>query len=236
LLDRLFERDGRTLGDLTQAERMTRFGVAKHLQVLADAGVVTTRKSGREKLHYLNPVPIQEIHDRWISKYAAPFVSAMTGLKRELEGATMEAPKYVYEIYIRTTADRLWQAIIEPEFTHQYFHETRVLSDWTRESPIAYERDDGVNVIEGKVLEFEPPRRLAYTFSFVHDEKRSDPPTRVTWEITPMGEVCRLTLTHDEFAGETPTYLTISDGGWAPILDSLKTLLETGTAMPMPAA
>jgi uncharacterized protein YndB with AHSA1/START domain len=216
---------------------MTRFGVAKHLRVLEDAGLVVTRRAGREKLHYLNPVPIRLMHDRWISKYAEPFVSALSDIKRELEGAHMEAPKYVYEIYIQTTPEKLWQAIIDPEFTHRYFHETRVLSDWKPGSSIVYRQDDGKNAIEGKIIEFAPPRRLVHTFHFErHDEGQHDAPTRVTWEITPMGDVCRLTLTHDDFAGETPTYRTISDGGWAPIIDSLKTLLETGKAMPMPAA
>jgi DNA-binding transcriptional ArsR family regulator len=86
LLDRLFERDGRTLGDLESQVEMSRFGVMKHLRVLEDAGLVVTRKSGREKLHYLNPVPIRLVHDRWIDKYTERRVSALTDLKRELEG------------------------------------------------------------------------------------------------------------------------------------------------------
>ncbi len=85
LLDELFERDGQTLTALEQRLPMTRFGVAKHLKVLEEAGLVTTRKRGREKLHFLNPVPIREVHDRWVSKYAEPWASALTGLKRELE-------------------------------------------------------------------------------------------------------------------------------------------------------
>ena len=86
LLDRLFERDGRTLGELESDLEMTRFGVMKHLRVLEEAGVVTTRKRGREKLHFLNPVPIRLIHDRWIDKYAERQVSALSELKTRLEG------------------------------------------------------------------------------------------------------------------------------------------------------
>jgi DNA-binding transcriptional ArsR family regulator len=86
LLDRLFERDGRTLTQLESEVDMTRFGVMKHLRVLEDAGLVVTRKSGREKLHFLNPVPIRLVHDRWIDKYTERQVSALTDLKRELEG------------------------------------------------------------------------------------------------------------------------------------------------------
>jgi DNA-binding transcriptional ArsR family regulator len=85
LLDELFERDGQTLSALEQRLPMSRFGVAKHLKVLEGAGLVTTRRRGREKLHFLNPVPIREVHDRWVSKYAEPWASALTGLKRDLE-------------------------------------------------------------------------------------------------------------------------------------------------------
>jgi DNA-binding transcriptional ArsR family regulator len=85
LLDELFEQDGQTLSALEQRLPMTRFGVAKHLKVLEEAGLVTTRRRGREKLHFLNSVPIREVHDRWVSKYAEPWASALTGLKRDLE-------------------------------------------------------------------------------------------------------------------------------------------------------
>jgi DNA-binding transcriptional ArsR family regulator len=85
LLDELFEEDGQTLSALEQRLPMSRFGVAKHLKVLEGAGLVTTRKRGREKLHYLNPVPIREVHDRWVSKYAEPWAAALTGLKKDLE-------------------------------------------------------------------------------------------------------------------------------------------------------
>jgi DNA-binding transcriptional ArsR family regulator len=85
LLDELFEQDGQTLSALEQRLPMTRFGVAKHLKVLEGAGLVTTQRRGREKLHFLNPVPIREVHDRWVSKYAEPWASALTGLKRDLE-------------------------------------------------------------------------------------------------------------------------------------------------------
>ena len=85
LLDRLYERDGRTLTDLESQIEMTRFGVMKHLRILEDAGLVVTRRSGREKLHFLNPVPIRLIHDRWIDKYRERRVSALANLKHELE-------------------------------------------------------------------------------------------------------------------------------------------------------
>jgi DNA-binding transcriptional ArsR family regulator len=85
LLDQLFERDGRTLTDLESELSMTRFGVMKHLRVLEEAGLVVAHRSGREKLHFLNPVPIRLVHDRWIDKYSERHVSALAELKTELE-------------------------------------------------------------------------------------------------------------------------------------------------------
>src|ERR687894_739394 len=111
LLDELFRHDGQTLTALEARLPMTRFGVMKHLRVLEEAALVTTRKRGREKLHFLNPVPIRLVHDRWVSKYAEPWAASLTGLKRRLE-ATMEK---VFEIYIKTTPERLWEAISDPE-------------------------------------------------------------------------------------------------------------------------
>src|SRR5213080_943463 len=119
LLDRLFERDGRTLTELEQDLEMTRFGVMKHLRVLEEAGLVATRKSGREKLHYLNPMPIRLVHDRWVSKYRAPFAAALSDLKSRLEDPMAETQ--VYQLFIRTTPEKLWQALTDAAVTKKYF-------------------------------------------------------------------------------------------------------------------
>src|SRR4051812_30254163 len=111
LLDELFERDGQTLTALERRLPLTRFGVMKHLRVLEEAGLVVTRRRGREKLHFLNTVPIRLVHDRWVSKYAEPWAAALSGLKQALEEAAMEK---VFEIYIKTTPERLWEAITDP--------------------------------------------------------------------------------------------------------------------------
>src|SRR5256714_2360411 len=108
LLDELFKQDGQTLSALEERLPMTRFGVMKHLKVLEEAGLVVTKRRGREKLHFLNAVPIRLVHDRWVSKYAEPWTAALTALKRSLEDRTMEK---VFEIYIKTTPERLWEAI-----------------------------------------------------------------------------------------------------------------------------
>src|SRR5918911_4914119 len=116
LLDALFEHDGQTLSALEQRLPMTRFGVMKHLRVLEEARLVTTRRRGREKLHFLNPVPIRLIHDRWVSKYAEPWAAALSELKDRLE-RPMER---IFEIYIRTTPERLWEAITDPDLRAKY--------------------------------------------------------------------------------------------------------------------
>ena len=132
LLDRLFERDGQTLGELCEyLPDMTRFGVMKHLGVLEEAGLVTTVKVGREKRHFLNPVPIRLVHDRWISKYAEPVVGAMSALKTRLE-TPMDTFDHIYSVYIKAPPDRVWQAITDGDDTVRYYYGTRVASDWTR--------------------------------------------------------------------------------------------------------
>jgi DNA-binding transcriptional ArsR family regulator len=134
LLDELFKEDGQTLSALEQRLPMTRFGVMKHLKVLEEAGLVVTRRRGREKLHFLNAVPIRLIHDRWVSKYSEPWAATLTGLKSKLEDRTMEK---VFEIYIKTSPDRLWEAIVDPDMRRKYNFGVGVASDWTNGSHYA---------------------------------------------------------------------------------------------------
>ena len=232
LLDRLFERDGQALGELEAAlPGMTRFGVMKHLRVLEAASLVTTRRAGRRKLHYLNPVPIRLIHDRWISKYAEPWVGGMTALKKQLEAATVNAPMHVYEIYIRATPERIWQALTDSELVKRYYFGSVIESDFKPGSPIVYRQPDGGRIdIEGEIVEADPPRRMVHTFAGRWDDDVNDPPTRVAWEITPMGESCLLSVTHDGFTEENATFAQ-TKGGWPIILSGLKTLLETGSKL-----
>ncbi len=230
LLDRLRDQDGQTLGELEAAlPQMTRFGVMKHLRVLEDAHLVTTRREGRRKLHYLNPVPIRLISDRWISRYAAPFVDGMADLKYSLEAESpMTAPAQVYEIYIRTTPERLWQALTDGELTKQYYYGTSVRSDMRVGSPFRYYDAEDKVLLDGKVLEADPPRRLVTTFSALWSpDVAADPPSRITYEIEPMGAACRLRMVHDELVAGSATLHEVA-GGWSHILSGLKTLLETG--------
>jgi len=229
LLDQLYERDGQTLAELQAClPQMTRFGVMKHLDVLEEAGLVTTRKAGRAKFHYLNPVPIQQIADRWISKFAEPWVSALTGLKYNLESEAMEKPKHVYEVYIRATPERVWEAITNGELTKRWFHGTVLTGELSPGAAISYVGDDGSSAVDGEVIEVTRPSRFVHTWKANWGpEFEGDRPSRVTWDITPMGATTLLRMTHDDFDGESPTYQSISRG-WAPILSSLKSFLETG--------
>ena len=231
LLDELFRSDGQPLNALAQRFTMTRIGVAKHLQILQDAGLVVTKRQGREKLHFLNPVPIRMVHDRWVDKFTEPWAAGLVDLKREME-QTMEK---VYEIYIRTTPERLWDAITDPETRAKYNFGAGVTSDWVPGSRLAMGNEAaGIELGEGEVVESDPPRKLVHTMRALwSDDVKSEGTSRVTWEIEPRGEVCKLTLTHDDFDGETSTYKSVGTG-WNPILSGLKTLLETGKPLVIP--
>jgi uncharacterized protein YndB with AHSA1/START domain len=230
LLDQLFKEDGQTLSALERRLPMTRFGVMKHLRVLEDAGVVVTRRRGREKLHFLNPVPIRLVHDRWVSKYAAPWAAALSDIKHELEDKTMEK---VFEIYIKTTPQRLWEAITDGEMRRSYNFGVGVESDWTPGS--SYESSAGpIQIAEGENLEVDPPRRLVQSFNALWgDGVKAEGTSRVTWEIEPIGDSCRLTVIHAELREGASDELY---GGWPMILSGLKTLLETGETLTTPGS
>ncbi|MBC8163849.1 MAG: SRPBCC domain-containing protein [Roseiflexaceae bacterium] len=230
LLDLLFQHDGRSLVELQAHLPMTRFGTMKHLQVLEDAKLITTRKVGREKLHYLNAVPIQMVYDRWVSKYAQPWARTLVDLKYSLEDEMAERPTRVFEIFIRTTPAQLWQALIDGALTQQYYMGTRVESTWTPGAKYRYLTPDGGVLLQGQVLEINPPHRLVTTFQPTWNIEAYAQPSKVIWEITQVGSACRVTVTHeglDPTSALTPQLST----GWAQILSGLKTLLETGAPL-----
>jgi uncharacterized protein YndB with AHSA1/START domain len=231
LLDELFKEDGQTLGALEQRLPMTRFGVMKHLKVLEQAGLVTTKRRGREKLHFLNPVPIRLVHDRWVSKYAEPWVATLSGLKQRLEDRTMEK---VYEIYIKTTPERLWEAITDSEMHSKYTFGMGIASDWTPGSRYEGASSTAGPLLEGENLEVDPPRRLVQSFTALWSQQVKDEGvSRVTWEIEAVGDSCRLTVTHDQLREDANEELF---GGWPMILSGLKTLLETGELLTTPGS
>ena len=232
LLDELFREDGQTLSSLEQRLPMTRFGVMKHLKVLEQAGLITTTRRGREKLHHLNTVPIRLVHDRWVSKYAEPWAAMLSGLKTTIEEQTMEK---VFEIYIKTTPERLWQAITDSELRARYNFGMGVSSEWTPGSAYSASHDAaGVALCEGENLEVDPPRRLVQSFNALWGEGvRAEPTSRVTWEIEQVEDSCRLRVIHDQLREGANEELF---GGWPMILSGLKTLLETGEDLTTPGS
>jgi uncharacterized protein YndB with AHSA1/START domain/biotin operon repressor len=231
LLDELFARDGQSLSQLEARLPMTRFGVMKHLKVLEEAGLVVTRRRGREKLHFLNPVPIRLVHDRWVGKFAEPWAAALSDIKTRLE-RTMEK---VFEIYIRTTPERLWEAITDPEIRAKYnfgVHPDAALAAGSSFQMVHPKAPGPLG--EGENLEFDPPRKLVQTMTALwSDEVRAEGTSRVTWDIEPVGDSCRLTVTHDQLReGANPEVF----GGWPMILSGLKTWLETGDLLTTPGS
>jgi uncharacterized protein YndB with AHSA1/START domain len=232
LLDELFKEDGQTLTALEERLPMTRFGVMKHLKVLEEANLVVTKRRGREKLHFLNPVPIRLVHDRWVSKYAEPWAATLTGLKRTLEDRTMEK---VFEIYIKTTPERLWEAITDPAQRAKYNFGVGVESDWTNGSAYrSVHAGAGMPIAEGENLEVDRPRRLVQSFTALwSDDVKAEGTSRVTWEIEQIEDSCRLTVTHDQLRDGANDELY---GGWPMILSGLKTYIETGEELTTPGS
>jgi len=231
LLDELYAEDGQSLSALERRLPMTRIGVMKHLRVLEEAGLLTTKRRGREKLHFLNPVPIRLVHDRWVSKYAEPWAATLTGLKKRLE----EPMEKVFEIYIKTTPEKLWEAITDPELRSQYSFGVGVNSDWTSGSRYeAHHPGAGITIAEGDNLEVDPPNRLVQSFNALwSDDVKAEGTSRVTWEIEQIADSCRLTVTHDQLREGANDELY---GGWPMILSGLKTLLETGELLTTPGS
>ncbi|MCK2238577.1 MULTISPECIES: metalloregulator ArsR/SmtB family transcription factor [unclassified Crossiella] len=246
LLDSLNSRNGQTLRELCAGLEMARQSVSKHLAVLAAAELVTTQWRGREKLHYLNAAPINAIADRWITHYHRPRAQALADLKTALEQGPMDP--FVYTTYIRTTPEQLWAALTTPSFTQQYWGAT-LESDWRPGSTITWTQGDWSHSDpEQVVLEADPHRRLAYTWHTFTPEfapsvgldpelgakLAAEPRSKASFDIEALGELVKLTVTHDGFAPDSVLRGMISEG-WVHIIANLKTLLETGSVLPEPA-
>jgi len=230
LLDELYREDGQTLSALEARFEITRFGVMKHLRVLEAAGLVVTRRRGREKHHFLNPVPIRAVHDRWVSKYAEPWAAGLVEIKRRME----HPMEKVYEIYIKTTPEALWQAITDTAIRSTYTFGATVRSEWTPGAAFEMSTPDGRPLGEGEILESDPPRRLVQTMRALwSDDVAREGTSRVTWEIEQVADSCRLTVIHDELRDGANTELY---GGWPMILSGLKTWLETGERLTTPGS
>jgi uncharacterized protein YndB with AHSA1/START domain/DNA-binding transcriptional ArsR family regulator len=238
LLDRLREQDGQTLGQLCERIGMARQSATQHVDVLVDAGLVTVVRRGRERLHYLNPAPIHEIEQRWVSSFDRPRLRALTAIKDQAEEyAVSEAatgtrvPTYVYVTYIHARPEQVWRALTDADLTARYWGHANV-SDWQPGSLWEHRRVDGSGGVDmvGRVLETEPPRRLVITFG--GSVEAPDDASTVTFLIEPHEDIVRLTVTHENLADATA--LGQISHGWPAVLANLKSLLETGEVMPTP--
>lgn len=229
LLDRLFDNNGQTLGELCDGLAMSRQATTQHLGLLEAAHLVSTVRRGREKLHYLNPVPLHEIQERWIRKFEHPRLRALSALKRKAEHAMSTKPEFVYTTYIEATPEKVWEALTDPDTTAAYWGHSNV-SDWRPGSPWEHRRTDGSGVADvvGTIVEAVPPRRLVFTWAGPGEE-RPDGPSTVTFELKPVGGTVQLTVTHENLRDDKER--REAAGGWAAVLSNLKTYVESGKTL-----
>lgn len=239
LLDSLNDRNGQSLRELCSGLSMARQSVSKHLAVLEAANLVTTRRQGREKLHYLNAEPINAIADRWIDRYDSTRAEALTDLKTVLEGPAVPG-EFVYTTYIRTTPERLWQAITNPTFSGSYMGHA-IESEWQKGSTYIWV-EDGLRIEDPEqvVIESDPYQRLAFTFRAFTPELGQIPPdlseedianaaaeprSRVSFDIEQVGDQVKLTVIQDGF-DPAGTVRELISHGWPVKLSGLKSGLE----------
>lgn len=229
LLDRLHDDNGLTLGQLCERLGMRRQSVSQHLDLLEAANLISTVRQGRTKLHYLNPVPLHDVQERWVDKFEGRRLAALSDLRRRAE-ATMDKPSYVYVTYIEATPERVWDALTDAEATAAYWGHSN-LSDWREGSAWRHRRTDGSGVddVVGTVVEASRPRRLVTTWAdpAAADESGA---SRVTFDIEPHGRIVRLTVTHEDLASRSE--LDEVGSGWPAVLSNLKSYLETGHVLP----
>lgn len=234
LLDSLRQRDGQTLTELESVLGMTRFGVMKHLKVLEAASLVVTRRSGRFKYHYLNAAPLQLVVDRWIEPLTQqPLARVMLDLKAELEGTapmatlTETRPDFILETYIRTTPEKLWEALTSADLSKRYYIAGAAIHGrFEAGGNYQYLAGDGKVMLSGDIIAAEPNKRLEMTFlpGWAGPDAKA---SRNVYEIEAAGEHTKLTLMHFDI----PKGQESVKGGWATIISSLKSLLETGEAL-----
>lgn len=234
LLDRLRARNGQTLGELCAGLDMTRQSATQHLDLLVRANLVSVQRRGRERLHYLNPAPIHDIAQRWISRFDEPRLRALHTIKKQAEEYAMNSstvPTYVYVTYIRASPQQVWRALTDADLTAQYWGHANV-SDWQPGSAWEHRRVDGSGAVDvvGQVLEAEPPSRLVITFEDSPDAQPRRDPSVVTFLVEAHQDIVRLTVTHENLPNEQMRQ-GISQG-WPAVLANLKSLLETGAVLP----
>lgn len=234
VLDLLAADNGQTLGALCGHLDMTRQSATQHIDILVDANLVTTARKGREKLHFINPVPVHEVYERWVRKFERQRLGVLHGLKVQLERDDMTKPSFVYATYIATTPEKVWQALTDTKVMRDYWIDPAGdepahvnISDWQPGSSWEHQRQNADRTVDivGKVVESTPPSRLVLTWARPQEAEDTAKHSRVTFDIEPQGAIVRLTVTHEDL---DPQMLAGISGGWPRILSNLKTLLETG--------
>ncbi|MEM8555486.1 MAG: SRPBCC domain-containing protein [Pseudomonadota bacterium] len=226
LLDQLRLKDGQTLSELeAHCPDLSRFGVMKHLKVLEDAGLITTRRAGRFKHHHLNAAPLQEVIDRWIEPLLAkPAAQGLLAFKAALENAPM-SPDLVLSTYINTTRDALWDAITRADhIMAHHFASQDVRGDQVPGETVAYYFENGEKMLETTTIASDPKSRLEVAFQPLWEPEAK--PSRYVYLLEEDGDAMRLTVEHYDLPADQKS--DVSDG-WARELASLKTWLETGS-------
>ncbi|POX57223.1 ArsR family transcriptional regulator [Streptomyces sp. Ru71] len=236
LLDRLRADNGQTLSRLCEDLGMARQSATQHLDILQRANLVTVVRRGRERLHYLNPTPIHEVQERWISEFDRPRLQALDAIKKRAEEYAMTdtsaaVPTYVYVTYIRASAQQVWHALTDADLTARYWGHANV-SDWQPGSRWEHRRVDGSGAVDlvGRVIAAEPPTRLVITFEDASEERRDKEASVVTFLVEPHQDIVRLTVTHENLPDQKG--LNEISQGWPAVLANLKSLLETGEVLP----
>lgn len=234
-MDIVKNNPGIHINKLTEHFDFSRYAVMKHLKILEEAELILSKRSSRYKTLYINAIPIQTIYDRWISKYSALWTTNLSELKYQLEEENkimnQSDLKHIFVIYIKTTKEKLWDALTNPEMTSQYYFESRIKSDLEKGSTIEFiikdEKGQESVPVSGIIEEIDPYNRLVYTFDHLGS---GDVPSRVSFDIEDTDRGLKLSVVHDKFEGETDTYREVGNG-WPYILSGLKTVLETGSPL-----
>jgi uncharacterized protein YndB with AHSA1/START domain len=232
LLDSLRKQDGQTLGQLCGQLEMARQSATQHLAVLEEANLISTVRRSREKLHYLNPVPIFDIQQRWLAPFEQPRLRALAAIKKNAEEDMTDKPHFVYVTYIQSTPEQVWHALTDADLTAAFWGHSNV-SDWQPGSKWEHVRTDGSGIadVAGKVLAATPPTQLVITFDAPEEEPAGGPST-VTFDIERYQDIVRLVVTHENLADEEA--LGAVSHGWPAVMANLKSLLETGHVLPQP--
>jgi len=230
VLDSLRRRSGQTLGELCAQLAMARQSASQHLAILAGANLITTVRQGRRKLHYLNPVPIHDIAQRWIAPFEQPLLDTLHTVKQRAEDDMTSQPAYVYVTYIHATPRQVWHALTDADLTGAYWGHRNV-SDWAPGSRWEHQRTDGSGIADvvGTVIDAVPPERLVMTFATPGGAVPEQPAT-VTFDIEAYHQIVKLTVTHEHLPSDDD--LAAAAAGWPAVLANLKSLLETGSVLP----